>query len=81
MTPEQAVVAAILLCLGGAVLTLLVSRNKTVAGWLAFVFTAGDGGADRLGGGAGADSGPGAAGDVLGHARSSALPCGSTWTA
>ncbi len=40
LTPEQAVVASIFICLIGAVLTLLVSRNKTVAGWLAFVVTA-----------------------------------------
>jgi formate hydrogenlyase subunit 3/multisubunit Na+/H+ antiporter MnhD subunit len=40
MTPEQSVVASILLCLAGAVLTLLASRNKTVAGWLAFAVTA-----------------------------------------
>jgi formate hydrogenlyase subunit 3/multisubunit Na+/H+ antiporter MnhD subunit len=39
MTPEQSVIAAIVLCIAGAVLTLLVSRNKTAAGWLAFVFT------------------------------------------
>jgi hydrogenase-4 component B len=37
MSAEQAVLTAILLCIGGAVLTLLVSRNKTVAGWLAFL--------------------------------------------
>jgi formate hydrogenlyase subunit 3/multisubunit Na+/H+ antiporter MnhD subunit len=40
MTPEQAVAAAILLCIAGAVLTLLGSRNKTIAGWLAFLVTA-----------------------------------------
>jgi len=40
MTPEQSVVVSILLCVAGAVLTLLVSRNKTVAGWLAFAVTA-----------------------------------------
>ncbi|MFZ2643335.1 MAG: proton-conducting transporter membrane subunit [Verrucomicrobiia bacterium] len=40
MTPEKAVVASILLCMAGAALTLLVSRNKTVAGWLAFIVTA-----------------------------------------
>ena len=40
MTPEQAVLASILICMAGAVLTLLVSRNKTVAGWLCFVVTA-----------------------------------------
>ena len=40
MTPEQAVFASILICLGGAVLTVLVSRNKTVTGWLAFLITA-----------------------------------------
>jgi formate hydrogenlyase subunit 3/multisubunit Na+/H+ antiporter MnhD subunit len=40
LTPEQAVVSAILICFGGAVLTLLVSRIKIVAGWLAFLTTA-----------------------------------------
>jgi formate hydrogenlyase subunit 3/multisubunit Na+/H+ antiporter MnhD subunit len=40
MTPEQAVVVSILLCMAGAVLTLLASRSKTVAGWLAFLVTA-----------------------------------------
>jgi formate hydrogenlyase subunit 3/multisubunit Na+/H+ antiporter MnhD subunit len=40
MTPEQAVLTSILICIAGAVLTLLVSRNKTVAGWLSFVVTA-----------------------------------------
>ena len=39
MTPEQSVIAAILICIVGAVLTLLVSRNKTLAGWLAFAVT------------------------------------------
>lgn len=41
LTPEQAVVVAILACVAGALLTLLVSRNKTVAGWLAFLVTTG----------------------------------------
>jgi formate hydrogenlyase subunit 3/multisubunit Na+/H+ antiporter MnhD subunit len=40
MTPEQAVVASILICLAGSVLTLLVARSKTLAGWLAFLITA-----------------------------------------
>ncbi len=40
MTPEQAVLVSILTCIAGAVLTLLVSRNKTLAGWLAFLITA-----------------------------------------
>ncbi len=40
LTPEKAVVASIIICLAGAVLTLLVSRSKTLAGWLAFLFTA-----------------------------------------
>ena len=40
LTPEQSVVAAIRVCLAGALLTLAVSRNKTVAGWLAFAVTA-----------------------------------------
>ena len=39
LTPEQAVLAAILLCVAGAVLTLLLSGSKTVAGWLAFLVT------------------------------------------
>lgn len=39
ITAEQAVLSAILLCIGGALLTLLASRNKTVAGWLAFLVT------------------------------------------
>ncbi len=39
MTPEQAVFVSILSCIAGAGLTLLVSRNKTVAGWVAFLVT------------------------------------------
>ena len=41
ITAEQAVAVSILSCVAGAVLTLVVSRNKTVAGWLAFLVTAG----------------------------------------
>ena len=41
MTPEQAVLVSILTCVVGAMLTLLVSRYKTLAGWLAFFVTAG----------------------------------------
>lgn len=37
MSPEQYVLAAILVCLGGAVLSLLFSRHKTLAGWFAFL--------------------------------------------
>lgn len=44
LTPEQSVVTSILLCIAGAVLTLLVSRNKTAAGWLSFAITAATGG-------------------------------------
>lgn len=40
MSPEQAVVVSILIFLAGAVLTLLVSRSKTAAGWLALLITA-----------------------------------------
>jgi len=39
LTPEQAVIVSIVTCVAGAVLSLLVSRNKTVAGWLAFLVT------------------------------------------
>ena len=41
LTPEQAVLASILTCIAGAALTLLVARNKVVAGWLAFLVTGG----------------------------------------
>ena len=40
ISPEQAVVYSILISICGAVLTLLVSQNKSVAGWLAFLTTA-----------------------------------------
>ena len=39
MSPEQAVFDAILLCVAGSLLTLLVSRSKTLAGSLAFGIT------------------------------------------
>jgi hydrogenase-4 component B len=38
-SPEQAVFAAILLCIAGSLLTLVAWRHKTVAGWLAFAIT------------------------------------------
>ena len=41
LTPEQAVLASILVCMAGAALTLLVARNKLLAGWLAFAVTTG----------------------------------------
>ncbi len=40
LTPEQAVLASILICICGAVLVLAVSRHKIVAGWFAFLVTA-----------------------------------------
>ncbi len=40
MTPEQSVIVAIVICIAGAILTLPVSRNRMVAGWLAFGVTA-----------------------------------------
>jgi hydrogenase-4 component B len=39
ITPEKSVILAIVLCLVGAVLTLLVSRQRTAAGWVSFLFT------------------------------------------
>jgi hydrogenase-4 component B len=39
MSPEQAVMTSILLCIAGAVLSALVSRRRTIAGWLAFLTT------------------------------------------
>jgi formate hydrogenlyase subunit 3/multisubunit Na+/H+ antiporter MnhD subunit len=41
LTPEQAVLVSLLTCIAGAVLTLLVSRSKLLAGWLAFAITTG----------------------------------------
>jgi formate hydrogenlyase subunit 3/multisubunit Na+/H+ antiporter MnhD subunit len=40
LNPEQAVVLAILTCVAGAILALLVSRNKVLAGWVSFFSTA-----------------------------------------
>jgi formate hydrogenlyase subunit 3/multisubunit Na+/H+ antiporter MnhD subunit len=40
MTPEQAVFAAILLCVGGAVATLLAAPRRALAGWLALLAAA-----------------------------------------
>ncbi|HKW68017.1 MAG TPA: proton-conducting transporter membrane subunit [Terriglobales bacterium] len=40
MGPEQAVVAAILVCIAGAAVTLLTARHKVLAGWCAFAATA-----------------------------------------
>lgn len=40
ITPEQAVAVSILISLAGAVLTLLVSKSKAIAGWLSFLTTA-----------------------------------------
>ena len=37
MTPEKAVFVAILICVAGAALTWLAARNRTLAGWLAFL--------------------------------------------
>ncbi|MCC7203683.1 MAG: hypothetical protein IT441_01270 [Phycisphaeraceae bacterium] len=36
MTPEKAVFAAILVCMGGAVMSLGAARRRILAGWLAF---------------------------------------------
>lgn len=43
MTPEQAVLNSIGICVAGAVLTLLVSKSKSLAGWLSFLTTAATG--------------------------------------
>ena len=40
LTPEKAVLASILICVGGALVTLLLARYRTAAGWLAFFVTA-----------------------------------------
>ena len=39
MTPEQAVFASILICIGGALLTCVTARYRTLTGWLAFLVT------------------------------------------
>ena len=43
MTPEQAVLNSIGICVAGAVLTLLVSKSKSLSGWLAFLTTVASG--------------------------------------
>lgn len=43
MTPEQAVLNSIGICVAGAVLSLLVSKSKSLAGWLSFFTTAATG--------------------------------------
>lgn len=43
MTPEQAVLNSIGICVAGAVLTLLVSKSKRLSGWLAFFTTVASG--------------------------------------
>ncbi len=43
LTPEQAVLASILVCVIGAVLVLPLSRYKTIVGWFTFLVTAGSG--------------------------------------
>ncbi|MGC8989000.1 MAG: complex I subunit 5 family protein, partial [Verrucomicrobiia bacterium] len=40
MTPEQAVIGAIFVCLVGAVLTGVVASSRRLAGWAAFFVTA-----------------------------------------
>lgn len=40
MTPEKAIITAICICLGGAVVTLLSCRRRELSGWLAFATTA-----------------------------------------
>lgn len=40
LSPEQAVLAAILICVAGAVFVLTMSRSKILAGWFAFLVTA-----------------------------------------
>ena len=37
MSPEQAVVYSILICIGGAAVTLLLSQSKSLAGWVSFL--------------------------------------------
>jgi len=44
MTPEQAVLYSIGICVLGAVVTLLASQSKSLAGWLSFLTTAVTGG-------------------------------------
>jgi len=41
LTPEQSVLVAMLVCFGGALVTLGLRRQKALAGWLAFLCVAG----------------------------------------
>ena len=40
MTPANAIISALIVCAGGAIVSLLVSKNKALAGWLCFLATA-----------------------------------------
>ena len=40
LSPEQTVLASIIICVGAAVIAFPLSRNKVVAGWFAFLATA-----------------------------------------
>jgi len=43
MNPELAVAASIVLCIAGALVTLVLGRRRMLAGWIAFAATAGTG--------------------------------------
>ena len=58
-TPEQAVINAILLCLGGALVSLALSRNRNLAGWVALLVTLIAGGSAYYAAAAVLVSGPG----------------------
>ena len=81
MTPEKAVFASILICIAGAALTWLTARNRTLAGWLAFLATAATAAlvffavATVLAGGASARSE-----SFLQRCRPSVSPCACMWT-
>ena len=69
LTPEQSVLVAIVACLAGAALTLVVARNKVAAGWVAFGDERKRGGDPPGGGGSFVAWAVGASGGVLGMPR------------
>ena len=82
MTPEQAVIAAILICIAGAVLTLLVSRNRTARRLARLPGHRGHRGPDLSRGRPRAHAGPSPQpAGVLRSCRRSGWRCASTWTA
>ena len=81
MTPEQAVFVSILICIAGAVLTLLTAAQPDAGGLARLLGDRRDGGADLLRGGDGAGRRRfRRLRSVLQRCRPSVSPCACMWT-